>query len=453
MAATAAPPTRAAVPATSGGGRTALVVVGSLLAAAALALLSLGAALVLVHAGGRDDGFYVSSSRQVSSAGYAVTAEGLNFGDAGGLVEDLAGRASVEVVARGPAPVFVGVARESDVDRLLANVPHDEVTGIHPDRIEYRPSSGAASPVAPAAATWWVAQAQGTGVQRIEWDVTGGKWAVVVMNADGGRAVAADVRLGAETDLLLWIGLGLLGAGLLFAVGGTGLLVGGFRGAPSATAGRPLVAGDAYPVAVDGRLDEPLSRWKWLVKWFLAIPHHVVLAFLWLAFVLVTVAAFFAVVFTGRYPRSLFEFNAGVMRWSWRVGFYTYSALGTDRYPPFTLADVPDYPARLEIAYPERLSRGLPFVKWLLAVPHLVIVALFVGTWSWPLTWAGWDARVTTPGVLGVLVLVAGFVLLFTGRYPREVFALVMGVNRWVLRVVAYVALMRDEYPPFRLRP
>ncbi len=213
-------------------------------------------------------------------------------------------------------------------------------------------------------------------------------------------------------------------------------------------------ARQAYPVRLEGELDAKLSRWLWLVKWLLAIPHYIVLAFLWLAYFALTVVAFFAVLFTGRYPRGIFAFNLGVLRWTWRVGFYTYAALGTDRYPPFTLDDVPDYPARLDIAYPERLSRGLVLVKWwLLAIPHYVVLGLFLGGASYTVAkttgWV-WGFGFQT-GLIGFLVLVAGVVLLFRTTYPRGVFDLVLGLDRWVARVVAYAGLMTDEYPPFRL--
>jgi hypothetical protein len=188
------------------------------------------------------------------------------------------------------------------------------------------------------------------------------------------------------------------------------------------------------------------------VKWLLAIPHFIVLFFLWIAFVAVSVVAFFAILFTGRYPRGLFDFNVGVLRWSWRVGFYSYSALGTDQYPPFSLHEVPDYPARLVVDYPESLSRGLVLVKWwLLALPQYLIVAVFAGgAWA---TWTGMGSEWmwSSGGLVGLLVFFAGVVLLFTGSYPKSLYDFILGMNRWVFRVAAYAALMTDAYPPFRL--
>jgi hypothetical protein len=293
----------------------------------------------------------------------------------------------------------------------------------------------------------------------VDWEARDGRWAVVVMNADGSRAVTADVSVGAKLGILPWIAAALLLVGLIALAAGAAMIGVAVHGSAGAAAAHSEMAesattGGAYPVAVEAELDPGLSRWLWLVKWVLAIPHFVILAFLWLAFVVLTVIALFAVVFTGRYPRAIFDFNVGVMRWHWRVEYYSYAALGTDRYPPFTLADA-DYPARLAIPYPERLSRGKALVKWwLLAIPHYVILGILAGGWAFP-GWAGWptDSTVAVPSLLAVLVLFAAIALLFTGRYPRDLFRLVVGINRWALRVIAYAALMRDEYPPFRLDP
>jgi hypothetical protein len=212
------------------------------------------------------------------------------------------------------------------------------------------------------------------------------------------------------------------------------------------------VAAVPHPVRVEGRLDPELSRWLWLVKWLLAIPHFVVLVFLFIAFFVLTIVAFFAILITGRYPRGIFDFNVGVLRWAWRVFFYSYGALGTDRYPPFTLGRAPDYPAILEVPYPEQLSRGLVLVKWwLLALPHYLVVGLFLG-WGSSAGKGEWEDRAGGgPGLILLLVIFAAIALLFTTRYPRGIFDFVMGLNRWVFRLVGYAALMTDRYPPFRL--
>jgi hypothetical protein len=202
-----------------------------------------------------------------------------------------------------------------------------------------------------------------------------------------------------------------------------------------------MTSSPAYPVRLTGRLDERLSRWKWLLKWLFVVPHVVVLVFLWVASALLTIVAGVSVLITGRYPRALFDFNVGVFRWTWRVEFYGFSALGTDAYPPFSLRSDPAYPADLDIDYPEHLSRGLVLVKWwLLALPQYLVVSLLAGGFG-----------IGHAGLITVLVLVAGVTLAATGRYPKELFDLVLGLNRWCFRVLAYAALMRDEYPPFRL--
>ena len=197
----------------------------------------------------------------------------------------------------------------------------------------------------------------------------------------------------------------------------------------------------AYPISVHGEVDPDLGRWLWLIKWLLVIPHLVVLIFWWIAYVLLTIFAFFAILFTGRYPRGIFDFNVGVLRWTWRVAFYSYSALATDRYPPFSLS-TRDYPANLEEEYPERLSQGLVLIKWwLLAVPHSLVTGILEGGFG------GWG------GLTSLLAIFGAVGLLFNGRYPADIFRLVLGFNRWALRVAAYASLMTDEYPPFRLEP
>jgi hypothetical protein len=196
-----------------------------------------------------------------------------------------------------------------------------------------------------------------------------------------------------------------------------------------------------YPLSFKGQLSEPLSRWLWLVKWFLLIPHYIVLVFLWIAFAVAWVIALFAILFTGKYPRGLFDFNLGVLRWTWRVSYYGYSALGTDKYPPFTLK-AGGYPADLEVTYPEKLSQGLVLIKWwLLAIPQYIVISIFQGGWGWRF-WGG---------LVSMLAIFAGVAVLFKGKYPKSIFDFVMRMNRWTYRVMIYVSLMTDRYPPFSL--
>ena len=433
-------------------GKILLTVFGSVGALLALALLVAAAALGIAHTQRDADGFFTTSTEPHETTSYALTHEGVRIGNVSELpdwVDDRFGAVRIRATSPDGTPLFVGVARTADVERYLAGVAHEQVTDFElgPRRTETRFSGGDAPRNAPTEEAFWAASVSGIGTQTLDWELEKGTWSLVLMNADGSRAVAANVELGARVGFLSVVALILAVLGALIAFASAAMIMLGVRrrGDGGVTAGpaTPASPRGTYPVALEARLEEPLSRWRWLVKWLLAIPHYVVLAFLWAAFVVLTVVAFFGILVTGRYPRALFDFNVGVLRWTWRVAYYAFT-LGTDRYPPFSLAPEADYPATLDIPYPERLSRRLVLVKsWLLAIPHLLIVGIFSGSVFW--------ASSDWPGLTAILALVAGAVLLFTASYPRDVFDLLVGLNRWTWRVVAYVALMRDEYPPFRL--
>jgi hypothetical protein len=447
-----APPAREKPPV----GRIVLTVVGAILIVISLGFGAVGGVLTWAYATQRDSqGFFTSDTEHFETLSYAITSEKIDLGVRQGRGDrfDIGNLATVRLTVEGQnsAPVFVGIGRESDVDRYLAGVAHAEANNIdlHPFRVTYRLQPGGAPTAPPGTQQFWAASAQGPGVQRLEWKLESGRWAVVVMNADASRGVGTDVSVGVKVDWLLPLGIGLLSGFGVFLIGGTILLVIGAAGLgrrmPHVTIAGP------HPVRLAGELDPQLSRWLWLVKWFLLIPHFIALAVLWLAFSVITVIAGFAILFTGRYPRALFDFNAGVLRWTWRVGFYSFAAFGTDRYPPFTLGPAPDYPATLEIAYPERLSRGLVLVKWwLLAIPQYIVLGILGGgAFLGSTRNRAWVAG--GPGLIGWLVFFAVVALLFVGRYPRGIRDLVVGLNRWVYRVIVYAALMTDEYPPFRL--
>src|SRR6476620_11161338 len=171
-----------------------------------------------------------------------------------------------------------------------------------------------------------------------------------------------------------------------------------------------------YPVTLDVPYPESLSRWKIFVKWLLGIPHFIVLYFLGIASAVVTFIAFFAILFTKKYPEGLFKFNVGVHRWQHNLNAYVW--LLRDEYPPFSM-DAGEYPVAFDVQYPQELSRWLIFVKWLLVLPAAIVGLIVVL-------------------VAYVATLIAWFAILFTGRYPRGIFDFVVGALRWNARVNGY---------------
>jgi len=494
-----APPARSGPPVRMKPGHWVLLVLGAVFAVLGAGLAVGGGVVLGADAAQRDGRYLTGEPERYQTAGYALVSPSvvIDPGQAGMQgVPPIADLASIQVRVTPVVPdreVFVGIAEAAKVSAYLRDVPYatlgngagprngpqsgtwpgDGDSMQRPDDADGRTTAGTRAPDDPAGQDFWAASASGTGVQEVTWDLRPGRWALVVMNADASRPVWVEMQAGVRSAVIGPVGTGMLVAGLIGLVVGIPLLLWGAAGlgrdidpsrnragqGPGAALARDPGPGEApsaaYPVRLTGFQDPRLSRGLWLVKWLLAIPHYLVLAVLWIALAVTTVAAGITVLFTGRYPRSWFLYSAGVLRWSWRVGFYAYSALGTDRYPPFTLAPAA-YPADLDIAYPQRLSRGLVLVKWwLLALPHLLIIGVFTGAAgvSWD---AGWDDRNGgatdwNPSLLGLLLLVAAVGMLFTGRYRPGLFALIVGINRWVYRVMAYVLLLRDEYPPFRL--
>jgi hypothetical protein len=459
-------------------GRIISIIIGSLVAVTGftmlLGALTLGWALAVE----RDDtGYFRSPTERFQTATPALTTERIDLSNIGPddwwARRDIA-RVRISADSSKESSLFLGIGREADVENYLRGVRHDEIADLRWDpsfQPAYRRENAAAAErsAPPADQTFWVASTVGDGRQQLNWKVAPGDWAIVMMNADGSPGVVADVQAAVRVDALVPIAFGIGSVGMVLLALGAALIIAGAVGAISRDTSISTVdqtdgedgvidlaayeganqheRASQTPVRVSARLDPRLNRWLWLVKWFLAIPHFIVLSVLWVAYSVVTVVAFFAILLTGQYPRSLFDFNVGVLRWSWRVGYYCTSVMGTDRYPPFSL-HVSDYPAELDIAYPARLSRGLIFVKWFLAIPHLVIVAVLTARWGtrndgWGFVFSG--------GAISVLVVIAGFILLFSGRYPKGLFDFLMACNRWVFRVVAYVSLMTDQYPPFHL--
>lgn len=461
--------------------RIVALVVGSLLGLLATVLLVSGTILGGSYAARSDDGFIEATLDPLVSPTPAVTAERIDLATDPGTPDWVIDILDTDVRLRvtgtdGERPIFVGIAPESDLDEYLAGVAHDEILEVDDSLAPvFRFRSGQATVTPPTGEDFWTIFASGEGTQELVWEAEAGEWAVAVMNADGTPGVNVDVDVGVRSAAVLPAAVGLLAAGVFTVAGAVMLIVAGGRGlgaepatspSPTTSVGDDAIGDDSvgdgsatpasapYPLSLEARLDPNLSPWMWLVKWLLAIPHLLIFVLLWIAFLVMTIAAGVVIAFTGRYPRSIFDFNVGVLRWSWRVSYYAFSGgLGTDRYPPFSLGREPDYPATLDVAYPEQLSRGLVLVKWwLLALPHYAVVAvLAAGGFGWQADGGSIVWGPTGSGLIGILTLVAAVTLLFTGSYPRNLFDLIVGLNRWIYRVVAYAALMTDRYPPFRL--
>jgi len=187
------------------------------------------------------------------------------------------------------------------------------------------------------------------------------------------------------------------------------------------------------PIRVRSDLDAP-SRWSCLFKWCaLAVPHYPILIVLYLLYPFATIAAGVAIMFTARYPRPLFDFNVGVLRWSWRLMNYRFPMNSTDKYPPFTLASQPDYPADLEVDYPDGpTNRTALLTRWLLGLPQILLC------WS-------------LEPFLQLLCVANAVWLVCEGTINPGMFDLLLGIVRWRYRVAVYISMMRDEYPPFRM--
>jgi hypothetical protein len=206
------------------------VVLGSIASLLGVPLLLGGLALILAHAFARDsDGYYTTGTERLATGTYALSAEDIDLGSRAADVvpKDVLGRVRIRAERPGGRPVFVGIGPEREVDAYLRGVAHAEVDDLDPPR--YRTSRGGAPRRPPSAERFWVASTEGAGRQAVTWEVKGGHWAIVAMNADGARPVVLDADVGAKVGWFLGVGIGLLVVGLLILAGGIVVIVAGGR--------------------------------------------------------------------------------------------------------------------------------------------------------------------------------------------------------------------------------
>lgn len=238
-----------------GAKRILLLVFGSLLALLGLAVAIAGGAALIAYGVGRDsDGYFTTSTQRFQTVGRALVSEEVDLGsegDAAGPVS-LGDLANVRVRAEGAGgrAVFVGIGPRSEVAAYLDGVAYAEVTDVDydPFKATYAPHLGARTPAPPAQQDFWAARASGPGQQTLDWELEGGTWSLVVMNANAAPVVAADLQLGVKIKILLPLGIGLLIGGLVVLGIGVTMIVFGARGGGGGGP-PPAAAADGPPAA------------------------------------------------------------------------------------------------------------------------------------------------------------------------------------------------------------
>ncbi len=183
-----------------------------------------------------------------------------------------------------------------------------------------------------------------------------------------------------------------------------------------------------YPVQVEADLLPEYSRFMPLIKWLLLIPQYIVLFFLAIGAMFVIFIAFFAILFTGKFPKGMWDYLVGVHRWALRVA--GYQLLITDKYPAYSMDEQPEDTVRLYAAYPETVERWRPFVAWLLIIPYLFVAALI-----------GWVGSICS--------FIAFFTIIFTKKIPEGLFDVIRISLVWQMRAGFYNYWLSTEYPPF----
>ncbi len=447
-------------------GRILLVILGSLVALIAAGLLVAGGAILWADLTQRDDdGYLTTPTGLLETESYAITSESIDLfeTDTSGdwvLSENFLGRVRITGEST-RTDVFIGIAETDDVEAYLDGVEHAEVRDVDfdPFEVRYRLFAGGEPPGPPGEQTFWAASASGSGKQTVTWKAESGEWTVVLMNADASDGVAADVSVGAKVSFLLWLAIGLLIAGVLVLAVGVLLIVVGARGATSgpapapaalpAAAGRPTV----YPVALRGELDPQLGRWLWLVKWLLAIPHYIVLAFLWIAFWVLSDRRVLRDPLHGPLPAR--DLRLQRRRAALDVARRLLLVLGAGDRP------LPALHAGRRRGLPGLAPRRLPGAPLALAAARQVAPRdpapdpgrdlrrrLGLGLGHGPATRSGASGSPDSSASSSSSRLSS---CSSPEAIPRSLFDFALGLDRWVFRVAAYVSLMRDEYPPFRL--